>query len=316
LTEEHEKFIIENSENKIKDIQINLKKKFNVEIHEKQVVNVMHKYRKKTISFYKITPEIEKFIKNKIKEKCIFTCAELTDLVLKEFKLNISLQSIYKIFKKNDYVYKKIRRVNNPYTIEEQVLQFEKVNKTHNLKNIDKCVSLDEISVVENALPQYGWFLKNEDPDVKINNPKIISKRYTLLMACTNKKHIFSLVCEKGMKKENFLKFMEETTKRVGKDYYYFMDNASIHKSKIFTDFIKKNNLNVVYNAPYHSETNPIENIFSMFRNKLNRNGTKNLENIIEVTTKFSHENNEEKFKNIFNNSVTTITNFLKKHKV
>jgi transposase len=58
LTEEHEKFIIENSENKIKDIQINLKKKFNVEIHEKQVVNMMHKYRKKTISFYKVTPEI------------------------------------------------------------------------------------------------------------------------------------------------------------------------------------------------------------------------------------------------------------------
>jgi len=32
--------------------------------------------------------------------------------------------------------------------------------------------------------------------------------------------------------------------------------------------------MKMVYNAPYHSETNPIENIFSMFRNYLNRNIT------------------------------------------
>lgn len=30
--------------------------------------------------------------------------------------------------------------------------------------------------------------------------------------------------------------------------------------------------MKLVYNTPYHSETNPIENVFSMLRNNLNRN--------------------------------------------
>ena len=51
---------------------------------------------------------------------------------------------------------KKIRKINNPYTIKKQVEQLEKVSKIHNLKNIDRCVSLDEILVLENAIPEYG----------------------------------------------------------------------------------------------------------------------------------------------------------------
>ena len=54
--------------------------------------------------------------------------------------------------------------------------QLEKVSITHNLKNIDNCVSLDEISVLENTIPENGWFKKNEIPSYKIDNPKIISK--------------------------------------------------------------------------------------------------------------------------------------------
>ena len=57
------------------------------------------------------------------------------------------------------------------------------------------------------------------------------------------------------------------------KNKYYLLDNAKVHKSKKFNDYSKENKMKIVYNAPYHSETNPIENIFSMFGNYLNRNG-------------------------------------------
>ena len=105
--------------------------------------------------FYKIYQAYMDIVKElrQIKEKCIFTSVELQNIVLTEFKTKISIQAIYLIFKKYDYVFKKIRKINNPYTIKEQVEQLEKVSKTHNLKNIDRCVSLDEISVLENAIP-------------------------------------------------------------------------------------------------------------------------------------------------------------------
>ena len=64
--------------------------------------------------------------------------------------------------------------------------------------------------------------------------------------------------------------------------------------------------------ALYHSEFNPIENVFSLFRNKLNRNETKNIDNIVKITEDFILENHENKLKNIFDNSVKMIDSFIK----
>ena len=93
---------------------------------------------------------------------------------------------------------------------------------------------------------------------------------------------------------------------------YYLLDNARIHRSKMFNLYLTENKMDIVYNAPYHSETNPIENIFSMFRNYLNRNITETeleLKNSIEEFIKID---NREKFKNIFNHSCKMINEFLK----
>ena len=61
-----------------------------------------------------------------------------------------------------------------------------------------------------------------------------------------------------------------------------------------------------------HSETNPIENIFSMLRNNLNRNENETeleLKNSIE---KFIKIDNKDKFKNIFNHCCDMMTEFIK----
>jgi hypothetical protein len=64
----------------------------------------------------------------------------------------------------------------------------------------------------------------------------------------------------------------------------------------------------------HHSETNPIENIFSMFRNYLNKQLNKSelkqsIENFIQI-------DNKEKIKNIFNLSCNVIDIFIKKNKI
>ena len=96
---------------------------------------------------------------------------------------------------------------------------------------------------------------------------------------------------------------------------YYLLDNCVVHKTKKFINYASENKLNIVYNAPYHSETNPIENIFSMFRNKINRNENNNLECIKRITENFIKEDNEKKFKNIFEHSVKMIDSFIKNNK-
>ena len=135
-------------------------------------------------------------------------------------------------------------------------------------------------------------------------------------MASNNKKILNYTICEQGIKTENFINFMKELNeKNTNTNTYYLMDNAVVQKTKKINSYVKENKLNILYNAPYHSETNPIENIFSMFRNKINRKTNNTIEMIKTLTDEFIKENNEVKFSNIFNHSVKIIEKFINDNK-
>lgn len=87
-----------------------------------------------------------------------------------------------------------------------------------------------------------------------------------------------------------------------------------VHKSKKFNEYIKESNMSIVYNAPYHSETNSIENIFSMFRNYLNRNKNETEQELLNSIIEFKKIDNKEKHKNIFNHSCDLIEEFIPKN--
>ena len=57
-----------------------------------------------------------------------------------------------------------------------------------------------------------------------------------------------------------------------------------------------------------------MENIFSMFRNYLNRHPNKSELELKESIENFIKIDNKEKFKNIFNHSCNMITEFLNKN--
>jgi transposase len=63
------------------------------------------------------------------------------------------------------------------------------------------------------------------------------------------------------------------------KDTYFFMDNAAIHKSKITKNFLES--LNIIYNAPYSPDLNPIENLFGRVKKEFRRLNLTNENNIL-----------------------------------
>ena len=276
----------------------------------------MNKNKIEIKSFFKSSPTIVQYITKFVDENKINTVKQIKELIFKEFIIDISTQLIYNILKKNDYVYKKFKFNNNPYSNEEQVEQFEKIIKTHNKKNINNCVSLDEISFVLGSKPSNAWFNKNDINEIKCNNKKIFRDRYSLLVASTNNKIISFKMCKKGVKTDFFIDFMEELKLLdVNNERYYLLDNARVHKTKKFNMFIQENKMNMVYNAPYHSETNPIENIFSMLRNNLNRNKNETEEDLKKSIENFVKIDNKEKFKNIFIHGCEMIDEFINKNK-
>jgi len=91
-----------------------------------------------------------------------------------------------------------------------------------------------------------------------------------------------------------------------------FIDNASIHTSKKAKELYKKNKMHIIFNAPYHSEFNPIEYVFSILRNEINRNPNDTIEKIKLTIDNFINNIKGETLSNIFNNCIKKINNFIK----
>ena len=204
----------------------------------------------------------------------------------------------------------------NKNLIDDSVFKDKYVNKPNfgfNMDTIENVISIDEISFLLNSKPIKGWF-NTENHEYKIECSNIRSIRYSIVVATTNKKILSYYICEGGLKSEAYIDFIKNIyNDGKNKNKIFFMDNAKIHTSKIFKDFAINNKINVLYNAPYHSEFNPIEYVFSMLRNYLNRNLNKTYDNLIIALENFKEKNHEIEFTNIFKNCIKLMNKFVNK---
>jgi transposase len=159
-----------------------------------------------------------------------------------------------------------------------------------------------------------GWSKKGEECIIDLKNIKGKEKyqRYSVLMATSNNKIINYTIVEKGIKSETFNKFMNKLNIMDKKQKnIYFMDNASVHTSKKFNILKDKLKLNVIYNAPYHSEFNPIEYVFSLLRKNIQSNINNSKENIIKIINIFNKNISSIYLEKIFNHSFELMEKFL-----
>ena len=61
------------------------------------------------------------------------------------------------------------------------------------------------------------------------------------------------------------------------------MDNVNFHKSKNIIEIIEQSNNKVLFIPPYSPEFNPIEKLFSVFKNYINKK--------VNIITKFKNLN-------------------------
>lgn len=220
---------------------------------------------------YKLTDEICSFIKDIINDCKTITIKEIVTLIKLKFNKKISIQSIYKFLKINKLTYKRVYIKNNP--IKQKRLKSLRYNFIKKIKYTkrNKIISIDETAIYLNCNPSHGW-AKRGEKCIIIKNTKLKSKRYTLLLAISNKSIVHTYICEGSINKEKYLDFIKNIIKKVGRSYGLLMDNARIHTSKIFKNYTKDQKINVIYNIPYNPETNPIENVFGWLKNSVKRN--------------------------------------------
>ena len=257
----------------------------------------------------KITNTIEQYIIYKIKLNPIISAKTLKINIKDEFNISLSLTSIYYIIRNNNITYKKLNIKTNPHdniTQKEQLKYMDSIIKSVGNDNI---ISIDETSIELSSKPSKGWAIKGEKCNINNNNAKINNKRYTVVMAMSNKEILDFSIVEKGLKGGGFLNFIKKIKRKdVKNNKTYLMDNAIIHKTKIFYNYAKKEKINVLYNVPYHSETNPIETIFSILKNKINRSVNNTREDIIKILVEFK-KTYTKSLNKIYNNSFSLYLN-------
>jgi len=144
--------------------------------------------------------------------------------------------------------------------------------------------------------------LKGIEQEVNNKNKKINNKRYSVLMDSSNKKIINYTIVKKGIKTDNFNKFilklnkMDKENKNV-----YFLDIARVHKTKSFNKIKEDYKLNIIFNALYQSKYNLIEYIFLSLRKQIQKKSNKTYGELINIINDFNKNIKESTITNIFN---------------
>jgi len=259
----------------------------------------------------KITPEIEKFVKDYVKKYNTTTLWELSKLVNEKFKVHLTDMSIYNILHKHKLTRKRLRSKYYPKKKEGQAngsLRQEKEDLEEFYKKLNdfdykRTICLDETSIYLNMTLTYGRSRSGTRVIKKTN--KYPYKRYNLLCAISADKVVgWKLYPERkgGVKTNDILDFYDEFIKSNYKNYLVIMDNAVIHKSKLIREKIEYDNNHLIYSVPYHPETNSIEEFFSQLKHYIKKESPNTYEDIYKVIT------------NILDKKITKehLTNYLK----
>jgi hypothetical protein len=233
----------------------------------------------------KITPEIEKFVKDQVKRDPTTTLWEYSKLVNDKFNVILTDRSINNILNRMKITRKRLRSKYYPEKREGQEATdlktfYEKLN-TYVPLVYKRTICLDETSIYLNMKPSYGRSRSGTRVIKKTNIYPF--KRYNMLCAiCANKVVGWKLYkdIKGGLKTQNILDFYDEFIKDNYKNYLIIMDNAVIHRSKIIRQIIEEGNNKLLYSVPYHPETNSIEEFFSQFKHYIKKESPNTYEDI------------------------------------
>ena len=221
----------------------------------------------------KITPEIEKFIKEYVRNYPTTTLWEYSKLVHERFGVHLTDRSIYTILHKHKITRKRLRSKYYPEKREGQEKQ-DLAEFYKKLENYDykKTICLDETSIYLNMTQAYGRSRSGTRVIKKTN--KYPYKRFNLLCAISAEKVVgWKLYPQRkgGIKTTDILEFYTDVIKDKYKNHLIIMDNAVIHKSKIIRETIEDSKNTLLYSVPYHPETNSIEEFFSQLKHYIKK---------------------------------------------
>ncbi|XP_049293761.1 uncharacterized protein LOC125769223 [Anopheles funestus] len=237
----------------------------------------------------KISPDIGQKIRDWIDENCTITLQQLADKVFDDFGIRVSKPTVAREIKSFRYSLKWIQKIperrNNPQTLE---IRKEYASRFYALPGQvadTNVIFVDEVGFCVSMRASRGRSAVGT-PAVKIVS-QIRTRNVSIICAMNRSGIQLYKTAERSVNRDSFLEFMRDLKQKLTESYsgriIYVMDNVAFHKCSEIRQAIEDDGDEVRYLPPYSPFLNPIENLFSKWKEITKRANANNDAELIEA---------------------------------
>ena len=226
----------------------------------------------------KLNVGARRFLINRVKKDKFLDCMDMRRVIAGKYNKQISNSTIYNCLSEHKITYKQTSLRTKP-TDAGKLKEFrERIEQTP----LDSIVSLDESSFDTQMVRKRGWSPVGEKCIVIPRNGGKGRKRFSLMMAVSSGEVIAWQVLEGSYNKERFLSYLRDVLLPVMQTKphlkHLLMDNVAFHRSKEVRTLLDEHEMRepVIYNPPYHPDSNPVEMVFSVIKSLARKRGPRN----------------------------------------
>lgn len=246
-----------------------------------------------------------------IQNDCCFTQKGIAQHLLGQ-SIEISQPTVCRTLKKLGVTRKRVNRVAEN-TLSPQLIA-ERKQFALKLRTIpkEKLLFLDETGFNLHTSRNYGYSPINTPcvSTVPANRGRNVS-----VLAIINENNVLHNNSVVGsFNGELFFRFLEECKEKniIRKDNYVILDNARIHKTQDVMNFFTSNGFNIVFLPPYSPQLNPIEQVFSILKNRYHdvRPRARSSSEIISIVNNVIQSMNDDvslSFRNLYEHMKTNL---------
>lgn len=215
----------------------------------------------------KLNKDVIDVLKQLLTASPFLTLFALKSKVHEAIGVTISRQCLAIAIKRFGFSRKRLccRGIVNKEVLDERIKSFQ--NRFAVLDK-DSIVAVDESGFDYKTLPLYGYSPKGQKAILRTNSR--FRNRINLVMAINAKGKFFAHLVNGTVDGNTFSEFIEDVSSKLGTTI--LLDNASIHRTHRVQNAFLGNRLRPLFIPPYSPDFNPIENVFSVIKQKVREN--------------------------------------------
>jgi len=283
------------------DLQINIRTVTSVlKIYKDsgRIVNNCKKSGRKRI----FTNEVKTFIKEKIDQDCSRTLVQIQRDISEQKSLDVSLSTINRAIDDFEYSFKKVELIPVARNVEANVQKRYDYCRSIITKNVDDLIFLDEMGVNWSMRQRYGRSLIGTTPRKTITTLR--SQNISICAGVSRRGLLNFKISERAFNTNTFLEFINELfaffQAKTINNKIIIMDNASIHRNEAIRNLIEQNGHQLCFLPPYSPQLNPIEEVFSVWKEKIRACNCKSKAEILTCITNTHRQITEHHCLNIY----------------